>query len=243
MTKIHVGTSGWMYDHWAGRFYPDNLPKTRWFECYAKHFDTVELNVTYYRLPPEKTFLSWARKAPREFVFSVKGWGLITHRKKLRGVESNLRLFLSRVQLIGEHLGVVFFQTPPIMQKDLPRLEEFLKLLKSYPEFRFAIEFRHSTWFDNEVEELLRSYRVGFVQFHHPELPCPRWVTSDFVYIRMHGKGILYGGAYEESDIRNLADYLTGLPEDVRDVYVYFNNDANAYAVFNALKLKELLEQ
>jgi len=230
-----------MYDHWIGRFYPEDLPKKEWFAFYSRYFDTVELNVTYYRLPPEKTFLSWKNKATPGFVYAVKGWGLITHRKKLKGVGSNLKLFISRTSVLSENLGVIFFQTPPIMQKDIPRLESFLKLLKSYENFKFAVEFRHSSWFDDEVKELLSRYGIGFVQFDHPELPCPKWVTSDFVYIRMHGKGILYGGAYDDNDLKELRDYLLSLPPSVESAYIYFNNDANANAIYNALRLKELV--
>ncbi len=239
MKRIYIGTSGWLYDHWKAVFYPSGLPKDRWFEHYRQFFNTVELNVTYYRLPPEKTFESWKRKAPEGFIYSVKGWGLITHRKKLRNVEENLKLFLERVKILEENLGVVFFQTPPVMGKDLHRLENFLKLLNRYREFKFAIEFRHSSWFEEDVKELLSRYGIGFVQFHHPELPCPRWKTADFVYIRMHGKGLLYSGAYDENDIKELADYIRS--EESDEFFVYFNNDAHGHAVRNALQLKELL--
>ncbi len=237
--KIHIGTSGWLYDHWRGIFYPEGLPRNRWFEHYKNFFTTVELNVTYYRLPSERTFESWKRKAPEGFLYSVKGWGLITHRKKLKNVEENLNLFLSRVKILGENLGIVFFQTPPIMGKDIGRLRDFLELLIQYGEFRFAIEFRHSSWFDEDVKELLSRYETGFVQFHHPELPCPRWRTTRYVYIRMHGKGLLYGGAYDEEDLYELAEYIR--TEDADEIFVYFNNDAHGHAVRNALKLKEIL--
>ncbi len=239
MKKIYIGTSGWLYDHWSGVFYPSGLAKNKWFDHYKKFFNTVELNVTYYRLPPAKTFESWSRKAPPGFIYSVKGWGLITHRKKLRNVEENLKLFLQRVSILNDHLGVVFFQTPPIMQKDIERLESFLKLLTEYSGFKFAVEFRHSSWFSDEVKELLLKYGVGFVQFHHPELPCPRWKTANFVYIRMHGKGLLYSGAYDDDDLLELSEYIKST--DASEFFVYFNNDAHGFAVKNALRLKEFL--
>ncbi len=240
--SVYIGTSGWMYDHWRGIFYPENLPKNKWFQYYSNHFDTVELNVTFYRLPPERNFISWQKKAPKNFVYSIKGWGLITHRKKLRKVEENLKLFLSRVSLLNSKLGVIFFQTPPMFQVDIYRLEEFLKLLAKFPGYRFAFEFRHSSWFSDEVKEVLQRFKIGFVQIDHPELPCPKWITSDFVYIRMHGKDFLYAGNYGEENLRELANYIRGISTDVSDVNVYFNNDAEAFAVFNAIRLRELLQ-
>ncbi len=239
--SIYIGTSGWMYDHWKGLFYPENIPKSRWFNFYSEFFNTVELNVTFYRLPPERNFISWERKAPENFVYSVKGWGLITHRKKFRKVEENLKLFLSRVSLLKSKLGVIFFQTPPSLQKDLERLIDFLNILQKYSRYRFAFEFRHKSWFSSDVEEILKKFGAGFVQMDHPELPSPKWITSDFVYIRMHGKSYLYAGSYDESDLKILADYIRSLLPGVKDIYVYFNNDADAHAVFNAIKLKEFI--
>lgn len=241
--SVFIGTSGWMYDHWKGIFYPENLPKNKWFNYYANYFDTVELNVTFYRLPPERNFISWEKKAPENFVYSIKGWGLITHRKKFKKVEENLKLFLTRVSRLKSKIGVIFFQTPPSLQKNTERLEEFLKLLYKFPNYRFAFEFRHSSWFTDDVKDILKKFKIGFVQIDHPELPCPRWITSDFVYIRMHGKDFLYAGNYDDEDLKGLANYIRGISPEVRHIYVYFNNDAEAYAVFNAIKLRKLIHE
>ncbi len=239
--SFRVGTSGWMYRHWIGVFYPAELKDRQWFEYYSRFFDTVEINSSFYRLPSEETFRNWARKAPEGFLYAVKAWRRITHLKKLRNAGSDIRVFLDRVRLLSEKLGPVLFQTPPGLKVDVPLLEDFLTLLPV--DLDLVFEFRHKSWFTDRIFDMLREKGVGFCIMDHPHIPCPRIVTSRIVYVRMHGKGRLYQGLYSREDLEELAGFLFRSLEDASVAYVYFNNDFGGNAVRNAMKLKGIIEE
>lgn len=239
MKKLHIGTSGWMYDHWEGRFYPRGLKKEEWLRHYCRYFGTVEINNTFYHLPKEAVFKGWRKKARKGFLYAVKGNRFITHIKRLRDCREPLQLFFSRVKYLGPALGPVLFQLPPKMKKDLMKLESFLKLLPKRK--RFVFEFRNPEWFDEEVYALLRKYKASFCVYSMPGHECPKVITSSLVYIRMHGGSIIYGSNYSDKELKKLAQQIRGYLKKKLEVYVYFNNDASGYAVKNALRLKELL--
>ena len=233
--RFRVGTSGWVYPHWRGVFYPEGLPQARWFAFYARHFDTVEVNNTFYRLPPPGTFHRWREGAPPGFLFAVKASRFLTHIKRLREPEAPLHTFLERARGLGAHLGPVLYQLPPRFPADPERLARFLALLP--PDLRHAVEFRDPSWFREEVYDLLRRHRVAFCIYDLPGQECPRVLTAPFLYLRFHGADLLYAGRYTEEQLEEWAEWLRGLPPWVEEAYIYFNNDAFGYAVENALTL------
>lgn len=236
--SIHIGTSGWNYDHWRGRFYPAGLPVNSWFAHYSRFFDTVEVNNTFYRLPPAKTFTAWNEQAPNGFIYAVKANRFITHMKKLRSPGKPLSLFLRRARRLGEHLGPVLYQLPPHWKPDLQRLVRFCRRLP--PDLTHVIEFRERAWLQAATYEALAEYGVCLcihdMLDHHP-----RRVTGKAAYIRFHGAGLKYGGNYSRSQLRRWAEWMRETADAGHEVYAYFNNDQNAYAVRNALALRGIL--
>jgi len=240
-TKYHVGTSGWMYDHWRGRYYPADLPKTKWLDFYAHTFDTVELNNSFYRVPSEKAFTRWLDSTPAGFVYAVKVNRFITHLKKLKGVEEPLAEFLKRARLLGPKLGPLLYQLPPSLHRDDGRLEAFLNQLPG--DLSHAFEFRHKSWLDEGVFELLRRYKAGFCVFDMPDLTTPVVATADFAYIRFHGRECLYAGCYSDDELSAWARKIAVLSRGLKAAYVYFNNDAESFAVRNAVTLRRKLRE
>ncbi len=233
-----VGTSGWVYEHWRGVFYPEGLPHQGWLPFYMEHFDTVEINNTFYQLPSVETFKGWHRAAKKGFVYSVKASRYITHMKKLSKPERPLSLFMERALLLEENLGPILFQLPPRWHANTARLEEFTERLPSGQ--RFVFEFRDKSWFSREVYQVLEKRGMGLCLYHMPGFTTPLVVTAGFVYIRFHGSGTLYGGRYERGFLKGWATTIQGFLKEGLDVYVYFNNDALGNAVVNAMELKEL---
>ncbi len=235
---IRIGTSGWYYDHWAKRFYPPDLPKSRWLEYYAEHFNTVEINNTFYHLPKEKTLQRWHQIAPKGFLYAVKASRYITHIKKFSDAAEPLELFFERVRLLKDSLGPVLYQLPPSLHKDLPLLEAFIRLLPKKPPAIF--EFRHQSWYGDDTFGLLNKLGVGFCVHDLSGNESPRVVTGDIVYARFHGTSGRYAGDYSESQLREWAEWLKDQAQKARAIYAYFNNDARGHAVKNA---KQLIEQ
>lgn len=238
--RYYIGTSGWHYDHWRQEFYPQELPKSRWLEFYAGHFNTVELNNSFYKLPSEAAFTNWRDSSPGDFTFAVKVSRFITHIKRLKGVETALDNFLGRAKLLGEKLGPLLYQLPPNMHRNDERLESFLSILPKTA--RHVFEFRHESWLEEEVFGVLRRYNAGFCVFDMPEVTCPLVATADFAYIRFHGSTGLYWSCYSDEELADWAKRLTKLAANLEAVYIYFNNDAEAFAVKNAITLRSYLE-
>jgi len=251
MKKLYIGTSGYSYGHWISRFYPKNLPQKSWLSYYCQFFNSVELNVTFYRLPKEEAFLLWYKETPVSFIFSVKGSRFITHVKKLKNVEEPVKLFMERASLLKEKLGVILWQFPKNFKLNLERLEGFLKILKKY-KTRFVFEFRNESWFVKEVYNLLEKYNRALVIADSPQLcssifagqaiwPHVGGITADFLYIRFHGPRKLYGSKYSKKELEDWAFKIKNWQKQAKDVYAYFNNDFQAFAVKNARQLKSLL--
>lgn len=241
MPEYYIGTSGWHYNHWRGLFYPERLAKPKWLEFYAGYFDTVELNNSFYRLSSETAFINWRDSSPQDFVFSVKVSRFITHMKRLKGVDEPLQRFLSRADLLQDKLGPLLYQLPPNMKCNEETLEAFLVGLPD--KYRHVLEFRNESWLNNSVFTILRRYNVGFCVFDMPDVSCPVAATADFAYIRFHGSTDLYASYYSDEELYGWAKRITELGKGLKTVYIYFNNDAEAYAVRNAQKMRQLLAE
>jgi uncharacterized protein YecE (DUF72 family) len=230
-----------MYKDWRGVVYPEKLPQRRWFEHYATLFDTVELNNTFYRLPPPSTVEHWAEQAPPGFIYAVKLGAFGSHRMKLRDAASWLPNHLDRVERLGPALGPTLVQLPPRWKRDTDRLDEFLSVAPKH--LRWAVELRESSWVDEDVFAVLR--RHGAALCIHDLLPDHPWeLTADWTYVRFHGPRALtrkYWGRYGEKRLTPVADRLAVWLDEGRDVYAYFNNDYRGYAVADASWLAERL--
>lgn len=240
-TPCLVGTSGWNYKHWKGRFYPDYLRPAEWLGFYAQHFSTVEINTTHYHLPSVESFHSWYARTPADFTFAVKASRYITHMKKLRDVAEPLDLLLQRVRNLGEKLGPILYQLPSFWHVDLERLDQFLQLLPSG--LNHVFEFRHQSWLNEQVYSLLRRYKVSLCLIALPGFESPIEVTAPLVYIRMHGAAIKYGDKFPMERLEEWAILIRRFLKDGHQVLVYFNNDAQAFAVENARELRGLVDR
>lgn len=236
---IYLGTSGWYYNHWLGDFYPTDLNKGEWLRFYSRKFGTVEINASFYRMPFPSMLKGWRRKTPENFLLTFKGNRIITHVKKLQGVNKTLQKFYSLTELVKEKRGVILWQLPPMLSRNDGLLEGFLnELNQRIPQ---VIEFRHKSWYEKEVYDLLRKYNIGYCIVSCPDLPVHIEVTSNFAYIRWHGKENWYSSNYSTKELEKWAHTMRNL--DVKDIYGYFNNDFNCYAPKNCLQLKEILEK
>ena len=235
-----VGTSGFYYKHWYGGFYPEGLKKENLLSFFTKHFNTVELNNTFYRLPQQKTVEAWYHNTPPGFIFAVKASRFITHIKRLKDLDHSLEVFLSRASILKEKLGPLLYQLPPSMNKDSKRLAGFLKKLPL--NIKNVIEFRNPGWLDEEIFDILKQHNVAHCIVSMPDFPVKKEITADFVYIRMHGGEVLYGSDYSTKELKAWAEDIRKFLKKGLDVYVYFNNDASAYAVKNALALRKLVD-
>ncbi len=242
--NVFIGTSGYNYNHWSkGVFYPENLKQKEWLEYYAKFFKTVELNVTFYRLPHEKAFESWKKRTPSNFSFAIKGSRFITHIKRLKDVEEPLENFFNRASLLRKKLSVVLWQFPPNFRINAERLDSFLKNLKKYKNIRHAYEFRHESWFNNEIIELLEKNKCSFCLADWPEFDVKIPVMGNFVYVRRHGTGgELYGGCYSDFQLKKDAAMIKEWMYQGKNIYIYFNNDAHGWAIQNAITLQKILK-
>ncbi len=253
--QCYVGTSGFAYWHWRGLFYPVELTSNKWFEYYAKYFNTVEINATFYRWPRESTIVGWREKASRvsklkgkakqgkagQFLFTLKANQEITHIKKLKNVKKLLQKFYSLAKLLDKSLGCVLFQLPPSFKYSdamLRRLKTFLSCLQQ--DVVNVIEFRHSSWWNDQVYELLRQYNIVFCAVSAPSLPEQIVKTSDVVYVRFHGKK-WYRYDYSKEELQQWVIAIKNLKPKPKQLFCYFNNDFNAYAVRNAITLEKLL--
>lgn len=243
MARFWIGTSGWHYEHWRGVFYPDDLAKRRWLSFYMERFPTVELNNSFYRQPKDTTWDGWRKAAPEGFRFAVKANRFLTHVKRLSDCADPLGRFLKGAERLREALGPILYQLPPGFHRtdeNVGRLDEFLELLPGRHSHVF--EFRHDSWFREETMSQLRRHKAALCSYDMPGMDCPLEATAPIGYMRFHGTGERYSGNYTDKMLEEWARRLDDLGRDLDELYVYFNNDAQGFAVANAEKLAELLD-
>jgi uncharacterized protein YecE (DUF72 family) len=242
MARILVGTSGWTYGSWRGTFYPEALPRRRYLEFYAREFPTTEVNYSFYHLPTPQTYANWAAQVPDGFLFALKASRLITHTKRLHEVEEAWRRFVQHAQALGPHLGPILLQLPPRFPKDAGRLADFLAMAQATsPTPRLAFEFRHESWFADDLYQLLSRHGAALCIADAPAFPRRDVCTADFAYLRFHGRTELFASSYSEAELADEARLMRGFVRQGLDVYAYFNNDARGHAVHNARQLRALL--
>lgn len=238
---VHVGTSGWSYEHWQGVLYPHGVPARERLGYYAARFRTVEVNSTYYRWPKDATFASWRRRTPDDFLLTVKAPGLLTHVSRLFKPEKWVARVARGLKQLRSKRGVLLVQLPLTLAYDYPRLAYFLGRVPAG--LKVAAEFRHPSWHREEVFALLERRGAAYCVMSGARLPCVLRATAPFVYVRLHGpdREHLYAGSYNGDDLRWWADRVRGWEAAGREVFVYFNNDGGGHAVRNADGLRHLL--
>ncbi|NLG49815.1 MAG: DUF72 domain-containing protein [Chloroflexi bacterium] len=242
---IRVGTSGWLYQHWKGPFYPPGLSQPDMLAYYASHTQdgarlcSVEVNSTFYGLPAPETVIGWRDAAPAGFLFAVKASRYITHMKHLIDPQEPLARMFDRIDLLGDKLGPVLFQLPGQWKRNVERLRSFLNTLPA--DHQYAFEFRNTTWFDPQVYAALAERRVGFCIYEFGDTLSPRQVTGDLVYVRLHGPEGPYQGSYTTQALAQWANDLCAWEQAGLAAYCYFDNDQAGYAIANALELQALI--
>jgi uncharacterized protein YecE (DUF72 family) len=240
MEKWHIGCSGFHYKHWRGTFYPEKLAVKNWFSYYTEHFDTLELNVTFYRFPTVPILTNWYEKSAAGFRFAVKAPRLITHYKKFTDSERLLDDFYRTVDLgLKEKCGCCLFQLPPAYHYTEERLEKIVNSL--HPDFNNVMEFRHVSWWQEEVYQELTHRNISFCGMSHPDLPKDIIQNSQLLYFRFHGEAQLYASHYSDQQLQEFAAAITQ-SGNTKQGYIFFNNDINTNAVYNARTLKEILK-
>jgi len=239
MAKIHIGTSGWHYDHWVGPFYPKDIKPKDFLSFYAERFAAVEINNTFYQLPEPETLAHWRDAAPAGFVFACKASRYITHMKKLKDPPESIRRFFEVVDTLEQKLGPILFQLPPRWHVDLQRLAAFLEALPGNR--RYAFEFRDESWSNREVYDALSRHNAAFCIYDLAGRRSAIEVTADFAYVRLHGPGEAYRGSYDGRTLFGWVRRFLTWRDEGRDVYCFFDNDEKGYAALDALRIKEML--
>jgi uncharacterized protein YecE (DUF72 family) len=239
---VRIGCSGWNYRDWRERVYPKGLPARRWLAHYATLFDTVEVNNTFYRLAKPAAVANWVAETPPDFLFTVKASQYLTHMKRLTGIEEGIKRFYDAIEPLVESpkLGPVLWQLPERFQRDEDRLADALAIL---PPGRHCFEFRHESWFTADVLELLRAYGAALAYGDHPARPfVPLELTAGWTFLRFHYGHRGRRGNYSENELQAWAERVRDLRRRV-EVFAYFNNDWEGFAVRNAQRLRELVER
>jgi uncharacterized protein YecE (DUF72 family) len=233
--KVYIGCSGYHYPSWKKAFYPEDLPKDQWLEYYAKHFNTVEINNTFYKMPTEFAFQEWRDKTPANFKFTVKANRYFTHLKKLNidaGFRERLQSFNKTISVLEDQLGCVLWQLPGNLHRDVDKLENLCKMLDK--NMRHVIEFRHPSWFNEKIYDVLSAQDVSLCILSAPNhLPEEVRATNKTAYLRLHGKDSWYDYHYTDQELKNWEKQLKKLKQPGQ-LYVYFNNDQYAFAPDNA---------
>ncbi len=255
--QILIGTSGWNYAHWVGKFYPVKLKSYEDLKYYAKFYNTVENNSSFYRISTAATYKKWFKATPDDFVFALKLNKLFTHNYKLKMYsdddpeeankrEEKLFSILTDLQVLENKLGCILMQMPPSFRLDLERLETFLKIitrqikkLKYKPDL--ALEIRHQSWFDKNAYTLLKKYNVAMAIAQSSRYPHERVITADFLYVRFHGPKELFASPYSNAEMQDWAKFIKEAKK-IKRVYVYFNNDIGGHALDNSQYLQTLFQ-
>lgn len=235
--KIYIGTSGWSYKHWRELFYPTTLAPTDYLAYYSQYFDTTEVNTSFYHLPRPETVAQWNSMVKKGFYFCPKISRYITHVKKLNNPGETLPRFFEIFDPFQKRLGPVLIQLPPNLSFNADKVTDFYKALQTYEGYKFSVEARHASWFEQESIHLMKRYRIGFVIGEcGKRWPSCEAVTAKHVYIRFHGK-TGYDAAYTNRQLRAWARKILNWKEAGKTVWVYFNNDGNGNAIYNAQTL------
>lgn len=229
---VHIGTSGWQYRHWKRAFYPEGLPQSAWLEHYSERFATVEVNNTFYRLPEAKTFEEWAARTPAGFVFALKASRYLTHLRRLRDPKEPVRMFMERAERLGAKLGPILLQLPPNLKADR---ELLLAALGTFPvSVRVAVEFRHDSWFEEQVRAVIEKAGAALCLADSPSRKTPLWRTAEWTYVRFHEGRATPNPCYGRKALDGWASRLAAEWGDGADIYAYFNNDTRACALRDA---------
>ncbi|MFA6916900.1 MAG: DUF72 domain-containing protein [Parachlamydiales bacterium] len=234
---IHIGTSGWSYAHWKEIFFPEGLKTGEWLNFYAEAFPTVEINSTFYRTPSISTFHNWYDQVPDNFLFSLKINRYITHLKRLKDCRESLDYFYKNVEVLKPKVGPILFQLPPTFHKNSERFTEFLSWL--HPDYRYVFEFRHESWFVEEVYELLAQKQIGLCITDLTGSLTPEVLTTDFTYLRLHGPKKAYQGSYGKEGLREWQKRIMNWSKEA-SVFCYFDNDEKGYAIQDARSLTDM---
>jgi uncharacterized protein YecE (DUF72 family) len=247
--QIRIGCSGWQYRHWRGSFYPAAAPQAQWFDHYARVFDSVEVNNSFYRLPPAETFAAWRHQAPSRFLYAVKASRFLTHMKKLKDPGDPLLRFFEHARELGPTLGAVLYQLPPNFRINLERLTAFLDAIPAASHQArlrrrplHVIEFRDASWYDDRVYALLERHRVAMCLHDMQGSATARLVVGPAVYVRFHVGTSKYGGRYDDRRLDAWADWLAARADEGLDVFAYFNNDTGGHAPRDAVRLRLRIE-
>jgi uncharacterized protein YecE (DUF72 family) len=231
--RLLAGTSGFAYKEWKGSFYPEELPASGMLRYYAQHFPAVEINATFYKLPTEKVLAQWAAEVPAGFTFALKAWQQITHRKRLKDPAEPVDAFFRIARVLGHRLGPILVQLPPNMKKDAERLIAFLDVLPA--DVRVAFEFRHESWFDDEVFDTLRARGAALCIAHGEAVETPFVPTASWGYLRLRQV------VYEEDELREWVERTKDT--DWTDVYCFFKHEDAGTGPMLARKFEELFER
>lgn len=235
--KIHIGCSSFYNSNWKPEFYPENLPKSKWFDFYCQHFSTYEMNGTFYKAPTLKVMQNWYGKSPEGFIYAVKAPKIITHLKKFKDCEEEIKTFYEVCKEgLKEKLGPILFQLPPSFHYSEENLELVLKNLNS--DFKNTVEFRHGSWWKKEVFEILEKYKIIFCNVSHPTLPDSISKTNSIGYLRFHGSPKMFYSSYSNDYLTEIKSKIT--EDSFEEFYIYFNNTASTAGVLNALEMKKM---
>ena len=245
LNNIYIGTSGWSYKSWKDIFYPTNLKPTAYLQHYAQYFDTTEINTTFYHTPRMSTTENWAKGVPPGFTFCVKMNRYITQLKRLKEPEEPLQRFFTAIAPLQQRCGPVLIQLPPSLRFNYDVTEYFYSVLKiEYNQYHFALEARHTSWFELDSLNLMTKYNIAFVISQSGNVfPYAEFVTDTNIYVRFHGPAALYASPYSYEMLHGYAEKFVHWIKEGHVIWAYFNNDINGYAVQDAQLLKEILNK
>jgi uncharacterized protein YecE (DUF72 family) len=239
--KYFLGTSGWMYNHWKGPFYPDDMSNEDMLEYYSHVFNTVEVNNTFYKLPKKQVVKGWKANTPDNFVFSIKANRYITHMKNLKDGKEPVGNLINSIRVLGDKLGPILFQLPPQWNLNYERIKDFIEHLPD--PYQYVFEFRNLSWYDDKVYNLLRENDIALCIHDISGKSSPQIITANFLYIRFHGPHGNYHNKYPMNHLEKWANKIYSWLEEDLTVYAYFNNDAYGRAIKNVKELGEILKK
>jgi len=243
MNNIHIGTSGWSYKDWKGKFYPEKLKPTDYLSFYAQHYKVTEINSSFYHLPLASTVYKWVDQVPDDFLFCPKISRYLTHMKKLHDPEEPLERFFDIFKPMKEKMGPVLIQLPASVMFDVTTEEIFYDtLMRKYPDYEFAMEVRHESWYSDESLDLMKKYNIAFVIAQSEQFPYKEFITAKNIYVRFHGPKALYASSYSDQVLQEYADKFLLWKKEGHHIWAFFNNDINGHALNNTSTLLSYLQ-